>query len=92
MVKPGGHLIVTVPDWHLYEHQQWPSRFNYDHKWIFTSRPMGHKRCVSVLDLAKSVCHIWQLIKIELIEDFYNTSLGTEVDQTRLPNVRGKWC
>lgn len=53
VVRPGGHLIVTVPDWHLYEHQQWPSRFNPDHKWIFTSQPIAHERCVSVLDLAK---------------------------------------
>lgn len=31
-VKPGGHLIVTVPDWCLYERMIWPSRFNPDHK------------------------------------------------------------
>ncbi|MBV5346213.1 MAG: methyltransferase domain-containing protein, partial [Rhodoferax sp.] len=36
IVKPGGFLILTVPDEDLYEQGQWPSRFNTDHKWSFT--------------------------------------------------------
>ncbi len=36
IVKPGGHLIVTVPDEDLYEQGQFPSTFNSDHKWTFT--------------------------------------------------------
>lgn len=32
VVKPRGHLIVTVPDFTLYERLQWPSRYNPDHK------------------------------------------------------------
>lgn len=32
IVKPGGYLIVTVPDEDLYEHGHWPSRYNPDHK------------------------------------------------------------
>ena len=36
VVKPGGHLIVDVPDEDLYEQGQWPSAFNPDHKHTFT--------------------------------------------------------
>lgn len=35
LVRPGGHLIVVVPDEDLYEQGIWPSRFNGDHKWSF---------------------------------------------------------
>ena len=36
ILKPGGHLVVTVPDEDLYEQGQFPSTYNYDHKWTFT--------------------------------------------------------
>lgn len=35
LVKPGGYLIVVVPDETLYEQGVWPSRFNPDHKTTF---------------------------------------------------------
>lgn len=36
LVKPGGHLIVLVPDEDLYEQGEWPSTFNGDHKRTLT--------------------------------------------------------
>ena len=36
LVKPGGHLILVVPDEDLYEQGVFPSRFNTDHKFTFT--------------------------------------------------------
>jgi SAM-dependent methyltransferase len=36
VLKPGGHLLVSVPDEDLYEQGTWPSRFNGDHRWTFT--------------------------------------------------------
>jgi len=36
LVKPGGHLIVIVPDEDLYEQGVFPSRFNPDHRATFT--------------------------------------------------------
>jgi SAM-dependent methyltransferase len=36
VVKPGGFLVVTVPDEYMYEHGVWPSQFNSDHKSSFT--------------------------------------------------------
>src|SRR4051812_34255748 len=35
LVKPGGHLIVVVPEENLYEQGYWPSLFNPDHKASF---------------------------------------------------------
>lgn len=35
LVRPGGKLIVVVPDEDLYEQGVWPSIFNVDHKWTF---------------------------------------------------------
>lgn len=35
LVRPGGKLIVVVPDEDLYEQGIWPSIFNVDHKWTF---------------------------------------------------------
>ncbi len=35
LVKPGGYLILVVPDENLYEQGTWPSLFNLDHKATF---------------------------------------------------------
>lgn len=35
LVKPGGYLILVVPDEDLYEQGIWPSAFNDDHKFTF---------------------------------------------------------
>ena len=32
IVKPGGYVVITVPDYDLYEKQRFPSQFNGDHK------------------------------------------------------------
>ena len=36
LVRPGGSMIVVVPDEDLYEQGYWPSLFNKDHKFTFT--------------------------------------------------------
>lgn len=35
LVKPGGYLVLVVPDEQLYEQDIWPSAFNSDHKASF---------------------------------------------------------
>lgn len=35
VLKVGGFLFVVVPEWTLYEHRQWPSLHNPDHKATF---------------------------------------------------------
>jgi SAM-dependent methyltransferase len=36
VLRPGGHLLLVVPDEDLYEQGCWPSRFNTGHRWTFT--------------------------------------------------------
>lgn len=38
VVRPGGFLWIIVPDFWLYEHGLWPSKFNGDHKHAFLTR------------------------------------------------------
>lgn len=88
VVKPGGHLVVTVPDFDLYEDGKWPSRYNADHKWKFTlSR--GHdpsNGLVNVLSLLSGLKIGCAVERLQLVRDFYSPALaGT--DQTLLPNV-----
>jgi len=47
LVKPGGYLVLVVPDEDLYEQGGWPSLFNADHKATFrigedTWSPVSH--------------------------------------------------
>jgi predicted SAM-dependent methyltransferase len=47
ILKPGGWIVMTVPDWDLYEKRTWPSRYNPDHKssWSLWRQPkevIGH--------------------------------------------------
>jgi SAM-dependent methyltransferase len=35
LVRPGGYLIITVPDEELYEQGFWPSQFNVEHRSTF---------------------------------------------------------
>ena len=39
VVRPGGHLILTVPDWEMYEGCRWPSRYSNEHAWAFSLDP-----------------------------------------------------
>lgn len=46
VTRPGGCVYVVVPEWTLYEHRQWPSLHNHDHKASFAliaaARPLDH--------------------------------------------------
>lgn len=39
LVKSGGWIVITIPDFELYEHLKWPSQYNGDHKWGFSLKP-----------------------------------------------------
>ncbi len=36
VLRPGGHMVLTVPDEDMYEQGHWPSRFNHDNRWTFS--------------------------------------------------------
>ena len=88
VVKPGGHLIVNVPDEDLYEQGVWPSRFNTDHKtsWTIDKEESWSLVSVNVLDLVRRFRSEALPVKIELIDHGYRSSLfGHGIDQTRMP-------
>jgi SAM-dependent methyltransferase len=81
--KPGGHLLIMVPDEDLYEQGVWPSTFNVDHKWTFCigKQTSWSPRSVNVIDLLKEVCDQVDILKIELLDNgfFYGAQ---RFDQT----------
>lgn len=88
IVKPGGFLIITVPDEDLYELGNWPSRFNPDHKWTFTimKGESWSPRSINVLALLPPFANRIEVEKIELLRDFYRDAWASErIDQTRTP-------
>lgn len=88
VVKPGGYIVVAVPDEEMYEHLQWPSRYNSDHKWSFTmfqTKPRLPKS-INVLNLVASVADQVEILKLERIEDGYRRDLGDQ-DQTALASA-----
>lgn len=73
VLRPGGHLILTVPDFVLYEKRKFPSRFNTDHKHFFGFQ--------SLLDLF-TMLEGCQLIRMQLNDEDFNYK-DRESDQTR---------
>jgi len=67
IVRPGGFVIVTVPDEDLYEQGVFPSTFNPDHKATFTtSKPTSWSpRSVNLLPLLGTLNPPCQVIKVE---------------------------
>ena len=90
VVKPGGHLVVEVPDEDLYEQGHWPSRFNGDHKLTFT---MAKERSwspvsVNVLDLLRRFAGEAQVLSAQLLDQGFRYGLaGRNFDQTRTPSA-----
>ena len=86
VLKPGGHMIVTVPDEDLYEQGIWPSTFNRDHKWTFTIyKPASwSERSLNVLDLVSGLGPSADIVKIERLISTYRFELP-RYDQTLSP-------
>ena len=87
VLKPGGHLVVIVPDEDLYEQGVFPSTFNSDHKWTFTIAKLASwsARSVNVTDLLNGVSDRVQTIKVELLDASYRWEGIPRFDQTLTP-------
>jgi len=86
VLRPGGHLIVMVPDEDLYEQGVFPSTFNRDHKWTFTIwKPHSWcERSVNVMDLVQSLGEAADLVRLEQLSATYRFELP-RYDQTLTP-------
>lgn len=86
VLKPGGYLVVVVPDEDLYEQGVFPSTFNADHKWTFSihKNESWSDRSINVLDLCVSLGPQCVIHKIELLDAGYRYALP-RFDQTQTP-------
>jgi SAM-dependent methyltransferase len=86
VVRPGGHVIVTVPDEDLYEQGSFPSTFNADHKWTFTirKRRSWSTRSINVLDLIGTLGDDADPVRVELLDQTYRYRLP-RYDQSQTP-------
>lgn len=57
LVRPGGHMVLVVPDEDLYEQGTWPSFFNDDHKSSFRlgTPGLGLPRSYDILALCRGL-------------------------------------
>ncbi len=89
LVKPGGYLILVVPDEDLYEQGIWPSIFNRDHKSTFRLDKAGSWSPVShdirTLVGALPGCEI---IAAEIQDAHYDYSLQMKPGDPRRRKIR----
>jgi SAM-dependent methyltransferase len=86
ILKPGGHLVVTIPEEDLYEQGVWPSTKNLDHKHSFTilKSVSWALNSVNVLDLIRSLGDQCDVRKIEVVDRGYRYKMPN-FDQTLTP-------
>jgi SAM-dependent methyltransferase len=86
ILKPGGHLIVIVPDEDLYEQGVFPSTFNRDHKWTFTmyKARSWSARSINLLPLLAEFAGRAQTIKVEQLDATFRFRTP-RFDQTLTP-------
>ena len=86
ILRPEGHLVVTIPDEDLYEQGLDSFAFNGDHKWTFTifkHESWSHKS-VNVIDLLQNLGPQAQIVELRVEDSGYRYGLPT-FDQTRTP-------
>jgi SAM-dependent methyltransferase len=86
VVRPGGYLVIVVPDEDLFEQGQFPSTFNRDHKHTFTIHKdvSWSERSHNVLDLCRGLGPAARLEKVQLLTASYRFDLP-RLDQTLTP-------
>ena len=85
VVKKKGYMIITIPDFVLYEKLTFPSRNNPAHKstWSNLIKDSWAPHHVYIPDLIKFVeKHIGEVIIARLVDNNYNYKLGNDIDQT----------
>ena len=86
VLKPGGHMVVLVPDEDMYEQGYWPSRHNPEHRWTFTLfKPKSWSPVsVNLLETLASLGIQADLRRIEALDSSYRHRLP-RFDQTLTP-------
>ena len=81
--KPGGHIVVTIPDEDLYEQGVWPSNHNYDHKtsWTILKESSWSNNSVNLIEILYLFRSQVEILKLELINSTFVYDIP-RVDQT----------
>lgn len=68
--KPGGHIVIIVPDEDLYEQGVWPSTYNEDHKWTFTTgkAQSWSPKSINVFELLVPELAEVAIIRVDLLD------------------------
>ena len=83
VVRPGGHIVVTVPEEDMYEQGVWPSTYNGDHKTSWTIGKTESWSPVSVNLMAFLFAYLDQIevVRIEKVDATYMYEVP-RIDQT----------
>lgn len=73
VIQRGGYLWLIVPDFKLYEHEVWPSKWNPDHKHYFTINHLMHMGFGWTS---------YKVLRLQVVDAGYDYSLPDTVDQT----------
>jgi len=86
ILRPGGFLVVTVPDEDLYEQGRFPSTYNQDHRWTFTvfKTRSWSDRSINVIDLLAELGPRADVRRVQLLDSSYRYGLP-RYDQTLTP-------
>ena len=86
ILKPGGHLVVLIPEEDMYEQGTFPSTFNPDHKWTFTifKTSSWSERSRNLTTLIAELGESADVIKLEQLTGSYRFALP-RYDQTQTP-------
>jgi SAM-dependent methyltransferase len=83
LVRPGGHLVITVPDEDLYEQGVWPSRWNKGHRHSFTiwkRSSWNREASINIVELLPGLAgHV--IRRLQIADSGYDRT-RTGVDQT----------
>jgi SAM-dependent methyltransferase len=85
VLRPGGHLIVIVPDEDMYEQGVFPSRFNSDHKRTFTLWKQSSWADESSVDLIPAILDLGpdvEILEARSLHTSYDWRLPSGLDQT----------
>lgn len=83
VVKPGGLVICTVPDWVAYEGMRWPSRVNPDHKSTWSMIYRGSTAPIHIHIPTYLEEFPATVLLARFVDTHYDYHIGTSVDQTR---------
>jgi len=98
ILKPNGYLFVIVPDWSLYEHCEWPSKFNSDHRCSFstmvTRAELGRNDHFNIEDDILSILQKngVELIDVRIEDQGYDYNLPKTFDQTKYRSALAQIC